>query len=231
MLQFLALLALSLIPVAFWFWFFERLDPDPEPRRLLLRTFFYGAMAFVLAALFEFSLRSFFSSLIVLYALSGIIEEAVKYLAASTIYRDKHFDLPSDGLVYAATAALGFAFLENLLYGLRYGLEVALLRGVLTTLGHVLFAMPWGFAMAVKKFEGKRGVIQRWLGLSMVLHAAFNLVLLQQFSVWMVVPMALLLLVMILLTRNFYRMTELPLNDSRHRQQKVSPRTDALGEP
>ena len=47
----------------------------------------------------------------------GPCEELAKFLAVRLfVYRNKEFNEPLDGIIYAAAAALGFASLENVLY-------------------------------------------------------------------------------------------------------------------
>lgn len=194
-------LALALAPALFWFPFFARRDARPEPAGLLLRTFAWGALALVPSALLESSLGA------LAFLLAGPIEELAKYAAASSAARHRSFDEPSDGLVYAAAAALGFATLENLLYVLHGGPGSILVRGPVTTLGHVLFSAPWGYAMAVKRFRGGRGVLRRGLLVGAGLHVAFNLLLAgggARGLEWLLIPFGGLLPLMWLLAGRYY---------------------------
>lgn len=167
------LLSLSLLPTAFWFWLFVRRDPHPEPPRLLARTFGYGMIAWVLAAVLELSVLGLPGPTLVL-VVSAAIEEAAKLLAASTAARERDFDEPMDGLVYAVTAALGFSLVENLSYGLKFGVEVAAWHGLITTLAHALFSAPLGYALALSRFSGGRAWLPLGLLVSVALHVAFN---------------------------------------------------------
>lgn len=208
-LELLLIVVLNLIPIGFWFWFFEGRDPIPEPRELLLRTFGWGVLGFVVAIVFEYDLRQFGLVATSLWSVLSvsIIEEVIKYGAAATIVKHSDFDELIDGLVYATAAALGFAFLENIVYGYQFGLGATfILRGVLTTLAHVLFAAPWGVAMAVKKFIGGKNLIRQSLLLSVVFHTAFNWLLLkQQTQPWMLLPIFALFISMYALTGYYYR--------------------------
>jgi RsiW-degrading membrane proteinase PrsW (M82 family) len=102
------LLIATLLPAAFWFWLFARRDVHPEPAWLLWRTFGYGALAWVLAASLELSFSSLSVTWLVIL-LAAFVEEGAKLLAASTAVRERDFDEPIDGLIYAVTAALAFA--------------------------------------------------------------------------------------------------------------------------
>lgn len=108
----------------------------------------------------------------------AVIEELLKYTAASTIFDHPDFDEPVDGLIYAASASLGFAFIENIIYSIDFNWQTTLLRGSITTLGHVLFSLPWGFAMSLKKFG--RGQLRYAFVLSIVLHTVLNVVMFYQ---------------------------------------------------
>ena len=196
-----AVAALTFAPALFWLWFFARRDVNREPAALLARTFLWGAAMLVPAVLLE---RAAGVAAVVLV---GAIEEAAKYAAASSVSRHRHFDEPVDGLVYAAAAALGFATLENVLYVATHGAGVLWVRGPVTTLAHVLFSAPWGYAMAVKRFRGGRGVLRRGLLVGALLHTVFNVFLLgggvSGFE-WLLVPFVPLMVVMWLLTNRYY---------------------------
>jgi RsiW-degrading membrane proteinase PrsW (M82 family) len=141
------------------------------------------------------------------FLLAGPIEELAKYAAASSAAGHRHFDEPVDGLVYAAAAALGFATLENLLYMLHGGPGLILMRGPVTTLGHVLFSAPWGYAMAVKRFRGRRGVLRRGLLVGAVLHSVFNLMLSAggvRGLEWLLIPTGGVMALMWLLANRYY---------------------------
>ncbi len=119
---------LAFAPGVFWLWWVYRRDRwEPEPRGLVLRTFFWGMVATVPAVLLEllgaYALGSVLpgSNLVVasvfMLAVVGPAEELCKFLAVRLrVYRHHEFDEPMDGIVYGAAAALGFASLENVGY-------------------------------------------------------------------------------------------------------------------
>lgn len=201
-----AVLALAFAPALFWFWFFVRHDRNPEPAALLARTFGWGAVALVPAAL----LQEFVGTLgaVVALVLTGPIEELSKYAAAAGLLRHRDFDEPVDGLVYATAAALGFATLENALYLAAGGPALILVRGPVTTLAHVLFAVPWGYAMSLKRFGGGAWTLRRGLLLASGLHAAFNLTLAaggRESPLWLLIPFVPGMALMWLLADRFFR--------------------------
>jgi hypothetical protein len=129
----------------------------PEPRRLLITTFALGSAVTIPVALVEFVFLgdSSLSDEVTLGALAigmllvvGPAEELGKFAVVRFVpYRSLYFDEPMDGLVYGAAASLGFASLENLAYMLTFGPEVILVRGPLSTLGHLVLGSIWGYPL------------------------------------------------------------------------------------
>ena len=210
-MNFAALFALALAPALFWLWVFIRRDRNPEPAWLLVRTFVWGAVMVVPAALLEAGIESAFGT-VVMFLLVGLIEESAKLIAASSMLKHHEFDEPIDGLVYATAAALGFATLENALYMIEGGAGLILLRGPISTLGHILFAGAWGYALGLRKFPAvkqQRWALRRALLLSAALHTIFNFLLLTAGSAagfeWLLLPFVGLMIVMWRLMGAYYR--------------------------
>jgi protease PrsW len=203
----LALFVLALTPALFWFWFFARRDRRPEPMGLVIRTFAWGMAMVIPAALLETSINALFGDWIMLFAL-GFIEEFCKLVAALSIVKHREFDEPIDGLIYATAASLGFATLENALYLTQHGPELILLRGPISTLGHILFAAAWGFGLSLERFSGRRFATLRGLMLASVLHGGFNFLLigsgLGNGFEWLLIPFAGLMIVMWRVTGLYY---------------------------
>ncbi|AFZ66680.1 PrsW family intramembrane metalloprotease [Deinococcus peraridilitoris] len=202
-MEVVVLLGLTVLPTVFWLWFFVRRDAHPEPPRLLLRTFAYGGLAWLLSALLELSVRGVPGPVVTLL-LIALIEEATKLLAASTAAREREFDEPMDGLIYAVTAALGFALFENLAYAVQFGIEVALLRALLTALAHALFSAPLGYGLARVRFGGGRWWRTRGLLASATLHVVFNGLLSGAANWWQLPVLGLTLLAMYVLAHTLY---------------------------
>ncbi|GGS01754.1 PrsW family intramembrane metalloprotease [Deinococcus sedimenti] len=172
-------LLLSVTLTFAWLWFFVRRDRHPEPLWLLARTFAWGMLAWVIAAALEASLGHLNVSPLPLVAalmvlLHALIEEGFKFVAATTAITELSFDEPMDGLIYAVTAALGFAFMENVTYTLGFGTGAGAWHAVLATLAHALFSAPQGYALGGLHWQQGRGWVVRGLLISVVLHAVFN---------------------------------------------------------
>ncbi len=202
-MQALLVLTLTLLPTAFWFWFFVRRDRHPEPPWLLARTFAWGLVAWVVAAALQLSLKGALSGLALL-ALTALTEETTKFLAAFTAAREPEFDEPVDGLVYAVSAALGFAVLENLAYGWAYGVQVAAWHGLVTTLAHALFSAAIGYALTRWRFGTGRWWLPAGVLASTMLHLVFNGLLTDRSGWWPLVILAAVLGLMYVVADRFY---------------------------
>lgn len=159
----------------------------PEPRRLLITTFALGSAVTIPVALVEFVFLgdSSLSDEVTLGALAigmllvvGPAEELGKFAVVRFVpYRSLYFDEPMDGLVYGAAASLGFASLENLAYMLTFGPEVILVRGPLSTLGHLVLGSIWGYPLG-QSSQKKTGLglpVVAGLAIAAMTHGVFNI--------------------------------------------------------
>jgi RsiW-degrading membrane proteinase PrsW (M82 family)/ribosomal protein L40E len=198
--QAILVVLIAFAPGIFWLWMVYRRDSyRPEPRRLVVRTFIWGAVVAIPVAAVEsilvllFDPAAFGNALTgemalgtvvyMSFVVAGATEELGKFLVVRrTVYGSPYFDEPMDGLVYASAAALGFASLENLGYVLTFGWEIIFLRGLFSTVAHVLFSAMWGYPLGVNKVKphGARGRV--WLGLilAMIAHGLFDFLLFTQ---------------------------------------------------
>lgn len=186
---------LSLGPTLVWLHYLRRLEATrPEPLARLLLVFAAGALSTQAVVLFHDQAVRFFptaagpgptplSSLVFFVLWVGLVEETAKLLAVRlTVYRG--IREPSQGLVAAGVAALGFATAENAVYILRFGDPAILLqRWILSTFGHVLMAMFWGYALGITRSgpaEARRpALVLRGLALSALTHGLYDWLLLQ----------------------------------------------------
>lgn len=184
---------LALAPAVFWFWLFARKDTyRPEPKRLIAITFFLGMLSTIPAGILNFIFldeslldeimdggADFASVASGMLFVVGPVEETSKFLAVYLVaYRSLYFDEPSDGLVYAAAASLGFASLENLMYILEFGPAVMIGRAPLSTVAHVIFGSFWGYALGRRTQHNSHGVIVIiGIAAAALVHGLFNLFL------------------------------------------------------
>ncbi|WP_219415552.1 PrsW family intramembrane metalloprotease [Pseudonocardia nigra] len=145
---------------------------EPEPPRLLLFAFLWGACFAALSALLINSgailvaddlIGRAQSDLVGAVAVAPVVEEAVKgaFVVGLLVFRRREFDGVVDGIVYAGLVAAGFAFTENILYiGRAFAtadaalagpsvLGVLLVRGVLSPFAHPLFTAMLGIGAGI----------------------------------------------------------------------------------
>jgi len=199
------LLTLAVAPGIFWLWYFLAKDRlRPEPLSLVRRVFFAGALSAFAAGLLEvgaldasgLSNAAGRPNAVIAAALIGVIEESVKFAAVLvTAYRHTHFDEVIDGIIYAVTASLGFATVENLFYVFGGGVSVGVARALLSVPGHAFFGAVMGYYLGVAKFSTRE---TRWLfsglGLAILAHTIYDaLVFSQSAYALAVIPFVLLL--------------------------------------
>jgi protease PrsW len=152
-LRALMTLLLPLLISLGWIVFARRLDRcHPEPWTLVLATFALGAASAAAAAVLEWGINSLDVSLGVSLNtfLVGVIEETVKFTAVVLFVRSrKLLDEPIDGIMYACTAALGFAAIENVHYFAlgRVAPAIVISRALVSAPAHFLVASIWGFSL------------------------------------------------------------------------------------
>jgi RsiW-degrading membrane proteinase PrsW (M82 family) len=179
LLNAVSIAVVSILPGIMWVWFFASRDRRREPLGMLARAFVAGMLAVIPAALLERPLRPLLvgegASLVGLLAI-GLIEEGVKFLAAFAVaFYSWHFDEPEDGIVYAVTAALGFAVVENAVYTIAFGSQVVFVRAVITSLAHASFAGIFGVYLGLYRMGAANSfAVLRSFLLAAVLHALYD---------------------------------------------------------
>ena len=179
----------AFLPGVLWLMLICRSDRyDPEPTKLIVRTFLTGVILGIAFGLGYRGIPFIRNAILTAVLVAPIIEEGAKFLLVRwTVYESVEFDEPLDGVVYACSAALGFAAVENVAYVLDAwysilpgaGILVLLGRAVLSVPGHALFSSIWGAALGHYRFGGKRKgkgrLLVGGLLLAMAAHAGFNL--------------------------------------------------------
>lgn len=189
----------SLIPLAavlLTVFFIDRWEP--EPKRLLLFAFVWGAIVSISVTLL---IQPYFFLAAgpppgmdpVTFAVTvraPVVEEFAKSLGLLLLLllARRHFDGPVDGVVFAFTIAGGFAFTENILYFGRAIAEssdpgtdlarVFFLRGVMSPFAHAIFTGATGLIMgiAARRWHHGLSVLGFIVGLipAMILHSQWN---------------------------------------------------------
>ncbi len=217
-MQFLLYIFFGILPSIIWLLYYLRKDAHPESNWMILKIFFYGMLAAVLAAVIEIgflkglkSLNLPFIFISILYIFIGIalVEEGLKYLVVKwKVLKNPEFDEPTDVMIYMIIAALGFVALENilLLWGqqqiyLSEAIGITIIRFISATLLHVLCSGTLGYFLALSLFEAKKRkkLLFLGLGIAIALHGLYN------FSIIVIEgPMKIIIPVVILLALAFF---------------------------
>jgi hypothetical protein len=110
------------------------------------------------------------------FVVAAIPEELLKLMVVALYCaRRVSFDEPMDGVVYGATAALGFAALENVLYVAGGGLTAALVRSVTAVPMHAMMGAVLGYYVARARFGGGRRIeIWKGWGIAVLMHGLYD---------------------------------------------------------
>jgi len=137
---------------------FVRVDrARPEPIGLIGRSILYGFIATVPAIGLELvsdipasHLPAMLGVVWTSFVTAAVVEEGVKYFFLKRyLLRNPAFDEVMDGILYAVCVSLGFAFAENLMYGLNGG-----------------WILIFRAFTAVPMHAAATGVMGFWLGMS-----------------------------------------------------------------
>ena len=189
----------ALLPVFLILRYVYLLDKNErEPLNFVLKVVIYGAIFSIPCAAVE----RFLISMISMYydpatiqfawmentVCVALVEEFSKWLVLMLIvWKNRNFDYRYDGIVYAVSASLGFAALENILYVVSYGTGVSIGRAIFAIPGHATFGVFMGYWLSRAKtfwLDGKTGRMKFCkllaLGIPMLIHGAYDFLLSEQ---------------------------------------------------
>jgi len=184
--------ACAVIPTLLLVWYYYRQDTrKPEPKGLIMGIFGLGIVVTIPVIVVELLLGSFewmFLDIPLLYhvfrafVVAALCEEWFKLLVVKhAAYRNVHFDEIMDGIVYTVTASLGFACLENILYVLDGGLQVALLRAFTAVPMHALASGMMGYYIGHAKFAAdpvrENALFRKGLWVAIFIHGLYDVIL------------------------------------------------------
>ncbi|MDY3984082.1 PrsW family intramembrane metalloprotease [Dysosmobacter sp.] len=161
--------AAALLPAIVLLRYIYRNDTvEKEPMGLLLQLLGLGVAAALCAGVIEGLAQTVLNRLVdpaspayvvlLAFLVVALAEEGAKlFFLRRRTWREPAFNYRFDGIVYAVFVSLGFAAFENVQYILRYGLSVALPRGLLAVPGHMSFAVVMGVFYSQAKFRENRG--------------------------------------------------------------------------
>ncbi len=164
----------ALLPALGWLFIYYKKDKkDPEPKKVILLTFLVGTLIGLIFVGLKLLTDWLNISHLLVGSLASVIvfaalEEIAKLSAAIFVVSKYklHFNQIIDGVVYAVTAALGFAFIENAFYIFTFlkqnsstsdFLSLIAFRSLGTMLAHTLFSglagLIWAYAHFSKKIS------------------------------------------------------------------------------
>ncbi|MBQ9459973.1 MAG: PrsW family intramembrane metalloprotease [Oscillospiraceae bacterium] len=200
------LLLLAVLPGVVLFAAVRKQDKiEKEPAGLLWKLFIGGALTTVSAIVLGRLGGEFVTGLvdedslafllIDNFIITALVEEGGKYFVLKrATWKHPAFNYTFDAIVYAVTASLGFAVLENILYVVDSDLETALLRAVLSVPGHAFDGVYMGYFYGLAKSAQTAGSprvtrknLRRALWTPVLLHGFYDFCLETESTVFLII--------------------------------------------
>lgn len=161
------LFILSALPVVLLATFIYMKDKNKEPSKLLLKLFLGGFLSVIITLVLSLMLEIFVPIFrldieklnlieLVFYAFINValVEEFAKWIITYNFsYNDNNLDEVYDMIVYSVFVALGFAFVENVLYVFEGGIGTGILRALLAVPGHACDGAIMGYYLGLAKLS------------------------------------------------------------------------------
>ena len=178
----------SFLPVIFWIFFWKRQDLNqPEPLKLILKTFIFGILSVFFVLILQSTFNNFIDDGIFKVTLFSFFEEFFKFLAVfmaafGTVWNNEK----RDPMIYMIIGALGFTAVENFFYISDYLKNIDLLRSLIdsgyriigASLLHVVTSASVGIFISLVFFKKKMvRISMAIIGLlvATTIHTGFNL--------------------------------------------------------
>jgi protease PrsW len=178
-------IGLAFVPAIIWLVFFNLQDrAEPEPKSFVLAVFGLGAL--LAAAIGIPMVENIFrtshwayndtaATVIGGILVVGFTQEFLKYAAVRySVYHTNEFDEPTDGVIYATAAGLGYATVLNIQFVVANGgvdLGSGVIRMAVVALAQAAFSGITGYFLGRAKFEAEP---IWWMPLGITLAATFN---------------------------------------------------------
>ena len=188
----------GILPSLIWLFYYLRKDIHPEPKRMILKIFFWGVLIALPVFFVQVGLKYILDkvdidplayNLIYWFLIISFSEEFFKYLVIRIkVINSPHLDEPLDLMLYMVVAALGFAAIENTLYLfvpsgqmsfndlINRTLIVDLIRFIGATFLHTLCSGVIGYSLAISFCKVKWRNIIAGLGIftAVALHGLYD---------------------------------------------------------
>ncbi len=160
---------------------------EPEPKVLVVKSFFLGVIAFFPSGYLENSLQGiwrweetgldlWWKNLLFAFLGVALIEEGCKFLfLKGFVYDERDFNEPFDGIIYGGLVGCGFASMENLFYVFQYGYSSGMVRMLTAVPGHAFDGIILGYFMGKAKFSLKPTLnLAYGFGTVVLLHGIYD---------------------------------------------------------
>lgn len=188
----------GVLPSLTWLSYYLRKDLHPEPKRMILKIFLWGALITLPVFFVQIGLTYLLNgvnvnplakNLIYWFLIIAFSEEFFKYLVIRVkVFNSPHLDEPLDIMLYMVIAALGFAAIENVLYLfapigqmsfnqlIDRTLFIDFIRFIGATFLHTLCSAVIGYSLAISFCEVKTKYISLTAGIIMatLLHGIYD---------------------------------------------------------
>jgi len=194
----------GVLPSLTWLLYYLKKDLHPEPKRMIIKVFLYGALATVPVFFIQIGLSHLLSKLETIaffteypmaieilkwFFVIALTEELFKYLAVSTnVFGSWALDEPLDIMLYMVVAALGFAAVENILYLfspidnvsftaiIQAAVIISFIRFIGATFLHTLCSAILGYFAALSFAKTQKRVVLTITGIALatLLHGIYN---------------------------------------------------------
>jgi RsiW-degrading membrane proteinase PrsW (M82 family) len=171
----------GLLPSIIWLLFYLRKDAHPESNAMVLKIFFYGMIAAIMAALVEIGAsislaflaapvtKTFIYFLFSEFIVIALVEECSKFLIVrQKVISHSEFDEPLDAMLYMVIIALGFAAFENtlVLFSSLYPSKGIIIAGMNSIIKDTILISSLRFLGATFLHALASGVVGYFLALS-----------------------------------------------------------------
>lgn len=194
----------GVLPSLIWLFYYLRKDLHPEPKRMILKTFLYGALITIpvflaqlglselLKQIQSFPLFFYFpiiTDIIKWFFIIALTEEIFKYLVVKVVvFNSYDLDEPLDIMLYMVVVALGFAAVENILYlfspmdSISFEtivgatITISFIRFIGATFLHTLVSATLGYFLVMSSLKTKNvlGLTTVGILIAIFLHGLYN---------------------------------------------------------
>lgn len=112
----------------------------------------------------------------------GLVEELAKlipFLFFLTLFKSEVKE-PIDYIAYAATVALGFSAIENVMYFSAHGSQIITGRAILASIGHMFFTALSVYGIILAKYKKRAVMIPLMILLAAAIHGLYDFLLMFQ---------------------------------------------------